>query len=357
MYVRGLGQARQPGFVKPGTRIIPVPKLRLIRGRGFGASGSSPTACTSPNYWNSSTGICCAPTGTPPEQDPCSILNSPAFLAAQAQDVGPIAPSGAPVSAGNGSGAAELASIAGYPQNVQQDAENCQTNPGASFVDPWGMTVNCPSASIEQAPGIFVSAYTTAQLAAMLAPTITPSTILPGNAASYTGPAPVPGGAVESTSYSLSVKISGTSFNVGDSWQITVSGPPNSQVSVSGTQNGTSIGSNTPMGTIGSSGTLVLTGTFTASQVGSWTEQWFVAGQSAGSISFSVASGSTSGGASGSSNGGSSGGSSSTGNGASSSDSNPFGFLTNTVTIGGISIPIWALGGGALAALWLMGRK
>jgi hypothetical protein len=122
---------------------------------------------------------CC---GGPAASDPCGILNNVNFLAAQSADVGPINPStGVPISAGTGSGAAELAMVAGYPQNVQTDAIDCWNNPGLVFTDNSGMTVNCPSASIND-NGIYVSAYSAGTLAQMLAPTVTPSVITVGNA-------------------------------------------------------------------------------------------------------------------------------------------------------------------------------
>src|ERR1700678_1260868 len=91
MYVnRGVGavRARRPG----GPMLIPVPQARyrgfgLIRGRGMGASGSTQATCTSPTYWNGGLNTCCAPLGTTPAADPCSILNQPGYLAAQSADV------------------------------------------------------------------------------------------------------------------------------------------------------------------------------------------------------------------------------------------------------------------------------
>lgn len=363
MYVRsGLGQAS--GFTRPNTRILRMPHIITKRGRGFGATGGDPNSCTSPNYWNYGKSICCAPLGTPAGQDPCSILNDPGYIAAQNQDVGPLGPNGVPLSSPNfGPGPNNLADIANLPNNVQNDVMECYENPGASFIDSVGMQVNCPAQSTAAAPGIFVSAFSYAQLAQMLGPSITPTTQFVGNQpfaiTPYVQAPNVPAGGYipSSTTYHASVSMSGSSFNVGDSWKITVTGAPNSQVSASATQNGTSLGT-TPMGTIGSNGSLVLTGTFTASQVGSWTENWTVAGQNAGMVSFTVAA--PAGGGTGSGNGGTGAGSGSNGgNGGSSSTdtANPFAFLTNTVSLFGTSIPIWGLGGGVLAALWLMGRK
>lgn len=375
MYVnRGMGAvARRPG----GPRVIQVPYrgFGLIRGRrGMGASGSTADTCTSPNYWNGSLGTCCAPLGTPPGADPCSILNNPGFIAAQAADVGPIGPNGVPLSsptyADYGSSDTNLASIASYPNNVQEDVQTCFTNPGSSFVDAVGMQVNCPAASTQMAPGINVSSFTYAQLAAALAPSITPTQYLAGNAPfgttvlapptvqvrSSPQPQPSPAG---SSSAAVSVRLvnssggSNSSFNVGDSWQIIVTGKPNAQVSASATQNGTSLGTS-PMGTIGSNGQLVLTGTMASSQVGNWSESWTVGGQNAGSVSFSVAAPSGGSGGGGATGSGIPAGTSNSG----ASSSNPFGFLTDTFTIGSVAIPIWAAAGAGLVALFMFtGRR
>jgi len=363
---RGVGAtAPRPG----GPRFIPVPRARY---RGFGLIRGLGQTCpagqvATPQYDGSTK--CCGAPGTPPAADPCSILNNPSFLAAQAADVGPLGPNGVPLSAGNGPGAAELASIAGYPNSVQTDAIDCWNNPGLLYVDAMGKTISCPAPSVNM-NGILVSAYTPAQLAAMISggpPQVSP---LAGNQP-FATPAQVYGGPSELGVVSSSpgegvvptvrlVNTSGGSnstFNPGDSWQIIVTGAPNAQVTASSTQNGTSVGSSTPMGTIGSNGQLVLTGAFAASQAGNWVENWRVGNVPAGSISFSVASGS--GGAS--SPSGSGGGATSNGGGSSSSssstNSNPFGFLTNSFQVGGVSIPIWAAGGAAVLAFFMFTGK
>jgi hypothetical protein len=137
-----------------------------------------PTGQTATSMYDGSVKCC----GGPAASDPCGILNNVNYLAAQSADVGPVNPTtGVPISAGSGSGAAELAMVAGYPQNVQTDAIDCWNNPGLVFTDNSGMTVNCPSASIND-NGIFVSAYSAGALAQMLAPTVTPKVITVGNA-------------------------------------------------------------------------------------------------------------------------------------------------------------------------------
>ena len=313
--------------------LVAVPRV-AVKGRGFrglGASGSSQATCTDPNYWNPSINTCCAPLGTPAGQDPCSILNQPGFLAAQAADVGPLGPNGVPLSSPNFGPLSpnNLADIADLPNNVQADVMECYENPGSSFVDSVGMRVNCPAQSTQAAPGINVSAYTYAELAQLLGPSVTPSVALAGNspfavsvnpgpgmvapspAGVYGGGGPSGAGAgAGGSSYPVTVRLvnasggSNSSYKVGDAWTITVTGPPNSQVTASATQNGANAGSGTQMGVTDSNGSLVLTGTFAAAQVGSWVETWQVGGQSAGSISFAVAAPGAAAGGSGSSGGG-----------------------------------------------------
>lgn len=184
----------QTGIGGRGLTRSPLPPVTIgnnrrrvcgIRGLGgLGWSGEGATQANCPNsQWNSNLNVCCAPGdgSVPAEADPCSILNNPNYLQAQAIDVGPLQANGVPISAGGNAGALELAEVVGYPQNVQQDAIDCWNNPGNTFVDAMGMTVNCPAAKFEQAPGIFVSSYTPGQLASMLAPTVTPKVITPGD--------------------------------------------------------------------------------------------------------------------------------------------------------------------------------
>lgn len=343
----GVVTVRNPGYGR-AAKLILLPQLR----RGMGATGSDANSCTPPNSWNQFKGVCCAPPGTPPAADPCSILNDPGYLASQAADVGPLQSNGVPVSAGNGAGAAELAEVAGYPNSVQTAAMNCWNNPGLVYTDPFGSQIKCPAASVNM-NGILVSAYSPGQLAAMLSTQATPAETFLGNAP-FAAPVSSPdeGIAQVGGSYPLAVRLvntsggSNSSFNVGDSWQIVVTGPPNSSVTASASQNGTSLGSST-MGTIGSNGQLTLTGTFAASQVGNWTETWQVAGQAAGSISFSV----------GAPSGSSGGGGSNTSSPGGGSGLDVSSLLSSSVTVGGTSVPYWALGLGAVGLLWFMGKR
>jgi hypothetical protein len=306
---------------------------------------------------------CCGAPGTPPEADPCSYINSPQYVATQqAAAAAALLPGGAgPI------GAALLASISQYPQNVQSDALNCVSNPGLTFTDPQGFQITCPAAFTND-NGIKVSIYTPAQIAAMIAGAATPSNETAINVAgtglpqTFANSAPfnTRGAAGNTQSISPTVRLvntsggSNSSFNAGDSWQIVVTGTPNAQVSASASQNGTSLGT-TSMGTIGSNGQLVLTGTFAAGQAGSWIENWTVGGKAAGSISFSVAapSGGNGGNAGAGGNAGGSGGS----GGSGSTAANPFGFLTGTFNIGSVAIPIWAAGGAAILAAFMFSGK
>ena len=81
---------------------------------------------------------------------------------------------------------------------------------------------------------------------------------------------------------------SSSQFNIGDQWRLTITGPANPQVTGSSTQNGQSNPA-APFGSTDSSGRAVLTGSMSSDTVGNWSEQWFVGGQPAGSVSFTVA--------------------------------------------------------------------
>jgi hypothetical protein len=83
-------------------------------------------------------------------------------------------------------------------------------------------------------------------------------------------------------------------FSVGDSWQITVTGPPNSPVWISGSQNGIAFPTY-QIGTTDSNGTYTTTGTMGTANIGSWYELWEVgaagppvAVQQVASINFTV---------------------------------------------------------------------
>ncbi len=186
MYVRGMGTVapRNPGF-KRGTVVLRIPITLTRRGRGFGQVQNCPAGQTLTNMYDGSQKCCGGPT---PESDPCSYLNTPQYVATQQQA------QAAAIAGGAGpEGAALLASIAQYPQNIQNDAIDCVSNPGATFEDAYGMQVVCPAASTSPVPGINVSIYTPAQIAAMLSGS-TPTYETPINVVGTSIPATQPVG-------------------------------------------------------------------------------------------------------------------------------------------------------------------
>lgn len=80
-----------------------------------------------------------------------------------------------------------------------------------------------------------------------------------------------------------------TQFNIGDQWVIAVTGPPNTAVSVSATQNSIPLGT-TPMGYTDGTGRLSLSNVVGDAQVGAWSETWIVGTQALAPITFNVSS-------------------------------------------------------------------
>ena len=164
----------------------------------------------------------------------------------------------------------------------------------------------------------------------------------------YTGPplqatSGVPGASGGTVVFSFTNLTSGNTsvFNVGDRWQIQISGAqPNAPVSLTGGQNGGNI--TTAMGTTDSSGSFATNGQMSAAEVGSWTEKWTVGGAQVASFSFTVnpAAGTSS--------------TAATGGTVTGSMSD---LLSASTTIGGSSIPDWALIGGAVVLLFLMMKR
>lgn len=76
-------------------------------------------------------------------------------------------------------------------------------------------------------------------------------------------------------------------FNIGDAWSITITGPPNTAVSVTASQNSVPLGS-TPMGYTDATGLLLLSSSMDTAQAGAWIENWMVGGQALAPISFYV---------------------------------------------------------------------
>ena len=81
---------------------------------------------------------------------------------------------------------------------------------------------------------------------------------------------------------------SNSTFYVGDSYSLTLSGPPNQPVTLNYTLNGLG-SSGLSEGMTNASGVFTLSGTEPSANIGSWTEQWFVGGVAAAPVlSFSV---------------------------------------------------------------------
>lgn len=134
-----------------------------------------------------------------------------------------------------------------------------------------------------------------------------------------------------------------TAYQVGDQWQLTITGAPGAAVTGAASQNGSSLGT-TPFGSLNSAGQMVLTGAMTAGQVGSWQETWNVGNSPAVGISFSVAAAPA--------------GSSA---GVATSKSGPSNATSTTPAAGGFTFPdisaipswAWLAGGGVVLLMFL----
>jgi len=80
-----------------------------------------------------------------------------------------------------------------------------------------------------------------------------------------------------------------STFHIGESWQLTITGPPNKAVYIHAMQNGADLGSSF-LGTTNASGTLNVFGTMSSdAQLGSWVETYTVGGvQWSNQLTFSV---------------------------------------------------------------------
>jgi hypothetical protein len=164
-------------------------------------------------------------------------------------------------------------------------------------------------------------------------------------------PAPHPPAPVASSAAIANTSRPGQSFKVGDSWRLTVTGAPNSPVIGAASQNGSSLGA-TPYGNTDASGTMVLTGSMDSSTVGNWSETWTVGNTPAPALTFSVA-GAPAPAPNTTPPAGGGAGSSSTG---SSSTAGIQDFLTQSVSIAGISVPLWgAIAAGGVALMLFSG--
>lgn len=168
----------------------------------------------------------------------------------------------------------------------------------------------------------------------------------PGSPVSYTTP-PLEGITATVVMKNLTRAGSDSSYQVGDQWQLTISGQPGAAVTSSASQNGKALGT-TPFGALNSQGQMVLTGAMTAGQIGSWQESWNAGNSPAVSISFSVAAAP-------------SGSSGSTGTGTGTGDggkSTPPPVTAPAFTLPDLSsIPSWAWYAGGGLLLFLMVKK
>ncbi len=144
----------------------------------------------------------------------------------------------------------------------------------------------------------------------------------------------------------------GQPFQAGDTWQLTIKGTPNQQVSASVVQNGGSLGTSS-YGDTDANGSLILNGSFDPTTVGSWSEMWTVGTTPAPVLTFSVAALPA-------------GSSSSSASAAPSSSASPApapsfdlssitSMLTQPVDLFGVSVPVWGIGAAAIVALYLFG--
>ena len=135
----------------------------------------------------------------------------------------------------------------------------------------------------------------------------------------------------------------GGQFAVGDQFTVIVTGPPNAAVTATSSQNGGAQSSGS-MGTTDESGTLQITGTWSAANAGTWAETWNVAGSSAAAaLNFTVAAGPTTPGGGGST-------ATSTAAATSSSSGIDLSWLTNDIA----GIPVWGYLAGAFVLLMVV---
>jgi hypothetical protein len=165
------------------------------------------------------------------------------------------------------------------------------------------------------------------------------STLLPTNVAPY-----VPVAASASIQNLTSGNVQ--NFNPGDSWQITVTGAPNSPVTVQTQLNGAPQPV-TSYGNTDQNGQLVLSGTMPASP-GQWWQQWSVGGAVAGTIGYNIANPSASVVPT-----------TATATTAATTDASvsPLSFLTDSFSIGTFSFPVWLPVAGIAAWVLMSGHK
>lgn len=172
-------------------------------------------------------------------------------------------------------------------------------------------------------------------------------------------PPPAPA-MIYSPQLSFTSSRGGTALQVGDSWQISITGaPPNTAVSVTGGKTG--VQTTTVMGTTDGAGNFSISGTFTPDQVATWSEIWQVGESRVGSLIAFTVSPPPNPAAPPASNPPPAVPASSSAGGGPSVDfgplSVPLSQLSNTVQIGSWNIPYWGLGLGAAGLLFLIVRS
>jgi hypothetical protein len=80
----------------------------------------------------------------------------------------------------------------------------------------------------------------------------------------------------------------GAPFAAGDSFQLIVTGPPNSPVIGTASQNG-AVSSSSPFGSTDANGQKIITGGWTAADIGNWQETWQVGSAAPAALNFSIA--------------------------------------------------------------------
>ena len=169
---------------------------------------------------------------------------------------------------------------------------------------------------------------------------------------------PVP---VAATVTLVNVSRPGQSLQVGDSWRLDITGPPNAPVSITATKNGASMGT-TPMGSTDQSGKLSLNATADSSVVGDWREMVTVGASPAPVLAFSV--GAASSGGAGAGNGAGTPGTGSPQAPPATPPATPpvaggslTDLLNKTFSIAGYNVPVWEAGLVVLGGAWLLGGK
>jgi hypothetical protein len=318
--VRGLGQAR-----RERARVIPIPI-----GRGFGGLGQAPSTCA--EY------LAGVLAGFPAPQEVLQLL--PESLGIIYITPGITSPSAA-------------------AQIVYQLAQSVCTVAGYQTTFGGSTPTDCANggqAAAAAAYPNFLAYYNSlpAGVWTAAASAGSPSTVTQVQNAAQ---APTPAAAtptvlttpVSATSATLeNLSSPGDSFLVGDQFQLTITGSPNSVVQETGsTQNGASMGGYSP-GSTDASGTLVVTGTFGQSDVGQWTETWQVGQGSPAQISFGIVAESSS--------GGSNVPTTATATPAQTAPVQAASSLPSWLTADIVGIPVWGWAAGAIVLLMIIPR-